>query len=42
MLEFLEREMIARALADSGGDAAAAAKILGLTKAAVQKRAKGA
>ena len=41
-LEFIEREMVSRALTDLGGDAASAAKILGITKAAVQKRAKGA
>ena len=41
-LEFVEREVVTRALAEAGGDAAAAAKILGITKAAVQKRAKGA
>ena len=40
-LEFVERELVARALAETGGDPAAAARILGLTKAAVQKRAKG-
>ena len=40
-LEFVEREFVARALAETGGDPAAAARILGLTKAAVQKRAKG-
>ena len=40
-LDFVEREMIARAVAEAGGEAAAAAKILGITKAAVQKRAKG-
>ena len=37
----MENIEIARALAETGGDPAAAARILGLTKAAVQKRAKG-
>ena len=36
----VEREMIARALAAEGGDEAKAAKRLGLTRAALQKRAK--
>jgi two-component system nitrogen regulation response regulator GlnG len=39
-LAFVERELVARALAANGGDAAAAAKELGLTKAALQKRMK--
>ena len=41
-LAFVEREMVARALAENGGDLAAAAKVLGLTKAALQKRVKPA
>jgi two-component system nitrogen regulation response regulator GlnG len=39
LLPRLEREMIPRALAATGGDEAAAAKLLGLTKAVLQKRA---
>ncbi len=42
LLPRLEREMIARALAEDGGDEAKAAKRLGLTKVALQKRAKEA
>ncbi len=42
ILPRLEREFIARALAAEGGDEAKAAKRLGLTKAALQKRAKEA
>lgn len=42
MLPRIERELIARALAEDGGDEAKAAKRLGLTKAALQKRAKEA
>ncbi|MEO5957887.1 MAG: sigma-54 dependent transcriptional regulator [Opitutaceae bacterium] len=40
MLPRLERELIARALKEDAGDEAKAAKRLGLTKAALQKRAK--
>lgn len=40
ILPRLEREFIARALAAEGGDETKAAKRLGLTKAALQKRAK--
>ena len=36
----IEREMITRALAADGGDEAKAAKRLGVTKAALQKKAK--
>jgi two-component system nitrogen regulation response regulator GlnG len=36
----IEREMITRALAGEGGDEAKAAKLLGLTRAAMQKRSK--
>jgi transcriptional regulator with GAF, ATPase, and Fis domain len=42
VLARVERELVARALAADGGDAAKAAKRLGLTKAEVQKRAKEA
>ncbi len=38
ILPRLERELAARALQSAGGDTAAAAKLLGLTKAAFQKR----
>jgi two-component system nitrogen regulation response regulator GlnG len=40
LLPRLERELIRRALAACGGDEAAAAKLLGLTKAALQKKAR--
>jgi len=40
VLPRIERELIARALAEDGGDETKAAKRLGLTKAALQKRAK--
>ncbi|MES2694193.1 MAG: sigma-54 dependent transcriptional regulator [Verrucomicrobiota bacterium] len=40
LLPKVERELIARALAADGGDETKAAKRLGLTKAALQKRAK--
>jgi DNA-binding NtrC family response regulator len=36
----IEREMVMRALAEEGGDEAKASKLLGLTRAAVQKRSK--
>ncbi len=42
MLARVERELIARALAADGGDETKAAKRLGLTKAALQKRLKDA
>jgi two-component system nitrogen regulation response regulator GlnG len=40
LLPRIEREMIRRALAACDGDEAAAAKLLGLTKAALQKKAR--